>query len=370
MNIPLINLKAQFRKVEKEVFRNLGEILKEQKLILGKYCAELESMISEYAGVPCAITCANGTDALILALMALGIGEGDEVITTPYTFFSTASSISLVGAKPVFVDIEPQFMNIDPDLIEGAITEKTKAITVVHLFGKLCDMGKIMKIARKYKIAVVEDMAQSLGSRRNGKMSGSFGDIAALSFYPTKNLGGIGEGGMVLSKKKALGEKVKKLRVHGMDNTPYHHEIIGFNSRLDEIKACALAAKFPFLDEWNQQRIENARYYNSHLEDLPLALPLIEEEGSHIFHQYVIRLEKRDQLQAFLRDKGIATGIYYPVPLHRQDCFRSLRYVKGSMPVAEKCALTSLALPVYPELLKKEKEYIIRSIGDFFRKLR
>ncbi len=367
MNIPVINLKAQFRKVKKDVFKGLQEILTEQRLILGKYCNLLEDAIAGYSGVPHAVSCANGTDALILSLMALGVKSGDEVITTPYTFFSTASSIVLLGAKPVFIDVEERNLNINPLLLEKAITPKTKAIVVVHLFGKLCDMDAVCGIAEKYNLPVVEDMAQSLGARREGRMSGSFGDIAALSFYPTKNLGGIGEGGMVLTKRDDLGERVRKLRVHGMDNTPYHHELIGFNSRLDEIKACALAAKFPHLDYWNKKRIENARFYNKSFKDLPMILPNVGDDGSHIIHQYVIRTEKRDDLQAFLKERSVQTGIYYPVPLHLQECFSFLGFYKGSCPIAEKAALTSLALPVYPELKRVEKAYIVKCVREFFK---
>ena len=366
MDIPLINLKAQFKKVKKDVLRDLREILTEQRLILGKYCTLLEKAIADYSGVPHAITCANGTDALILSLMALDIKPGDEVITTPYTFFATASSIVLMGAKPVFVDVKQEDLNMDPDLIEAAITPKTKAITIVHLFGRLCDMDRIGKISAKHGIPVIEDMAQSLGARRGGKMSGSFGDIAAISFYPTKNLGGIGEGGMVMSKRSDLGEKVRKLRVHGMGSNTYHHEMIGINSRLDEIKACALVEKFPFLESWNGKRIENAKFYNKKLSDLPIIFPIVGDDMSHIIHQYVIRVKERDKLQAFLKQKGVGTGIYYPVPLHLQECFGYLGYKKGSFPVSEEAALTSLALPIYPELKKVEKDYIVASVREFF----
>ena len=367
MNIPPINLKAQYKPVRKEIMAGIREILDEQKLILGKYCAKLEEQISSYSGVKHAITCANGTDALILALMALDIKAGDEVITTPYTFFSTASSVAIVGAKPVFVDIDPRTMNIDPNLIEKAITPRTKAITVVHLFGKLCDMERICTIAEKHNLFIIEDSAQSLGSRRNGAMSGSFGDISATSFYPTKNLGGIGEGGMVYTKRDDLAEKVRKLRVHGM-GSQYFHEIIGLNSRLDEIKACALAAKFPHLEGWNKKRISNARLYNRKLKGLPMTLPLIEDDSSHIFHHYVLRTNKRDELQKYLKDQGIITGVYYPLPLHLQPCFADLGYKKGDLPIAEESALTSLALPIYPELTKQEKEYIVQSVRSFFGK--
>jgi dTDP-4-amino-4,6-dideoxygalactose transaminase len=366
MNIPMINLKAQYAGVRKELLGNLKEILAEQKLILGPYGAALEKTIAGYTGVSHAVACANGTDALILSLMALGIGDGDEVITTPYTFFATASSIALVGAKPVFVDIEPQDMNINPDLIEAAITPRTKAIIVVHLFGKVCDMGRIGRIGEKHGIPVVEDMAQSLGAKRDGVMCGAFGDIAAISFYPTKNLGGIGEGGMVLTRRKDLGERATKLRVHGMGSTPYQHEMIGINSRLDEIKACALVVKFPHLESWNEKRRRNAAYYNRAFRDLSITLPVMEEEVSHIFHQYVMRMEDRDGLQAFLKGKGIQTGIYYPVPLHLQECFGYLGYRRGSCPVAEEASRTSLALPVFPELKRAEKKYIVDSVRGFF----
>jgi len=366
MDIPLINLKAQFGKVKNAVLRDLREILTEQRLILGKYCTILEKTIADYSGVPHAISCANGTDALILSLMALDIKPGDEVITTPYTFFATASSIVLMGAKPVFVDVKKEDLNIDPDQIEAAITRKTKAITVVHLFGRLCDMDRIGKIGAKHGIPVIEDMAQSLGARRGGKMSGAFGDIAAISFYPTKNLGGIGEGGMVLSKRDDLGEKVRKLRVHGMGSNTYHHEMIGINSRLDEIKACALVEKFPFLESWNNTRIKTAKFYNKKLAGLPITLPVVGDDTSHIIHQYVIRVEERDKLQAFLKGKGVGTGIYYPLPLHLQECFSYLGYKRGTLPVAEEAALTSLALPIYPELKIAEKAYIVASIKEFF----
>lgn len=368
MNIPLVNLKAQYRAVEKPILQKIKVLLSEQRLILGQYCTQLEQLIADYAGIPSAVTCANGTDALILALMALDIKTGDEVITTPYTFFSTASSVALLGARPVFVDVTKDDLNINPDLIEKAITPKTKAITVVHLFGKLCDMDRINAIARKYNLAVVEDMAQSLGSRRKGVMSGNFGDIAALSFYPTKNLGGIGEGGMVLSKRQDLGDKARKLRVHGMGNVTYHHEMLGLNSRLDEIKACALVEKFPLLEGWNRKRIENALYYNRKLADLPITLPDVSEgDGSHIIHQYVIRVQERDALKDYLAKEGVGSGVYYPLPLHMQPCFAGLGYKEGDFPVAEEASRTSLALPVYPELKKAEKAYIVATITDFFQ---
>ncbi len=365
MNVPPVDLKAQYKKIERPFLKKLRELLKNQQLIMGKYVAQIEELIAGYTKIPHAITCANGTDALILCLMALGIKDGDEVITTPYTFFATASSIALVGGKPVFVDIEPQDMNINPALIERAITSRTKAITVVHLFGKLCDMDAINTVAKKHGLAVIEDMAQSLGAWRNGVSSGAFGDIAAVSFYPTKNLGGIGEGGMVLTRRDDLGGRARKLRVHGMGQATYHHEMIGINSRLDEIKACALVEKFPYLEEWNKKRRANGLYYNKKLADLPITFPMI-DETSHIVHQYVIRVEKRDELRQYLQSKGIITGIYYPLPLHLQDCFSHLGYKAGDCPVSEEAARTSFALPVFPELTRAQKEYIVASVREFY----
>jgi dTDP-4-amino-4,6-dideoxygalactose transaminase len=365
VNIPLIDLKRPYKKVERKLLSKLREILAEQRLTAGAYCAALEEGIANISGVSHAVSCANGTDALILSLMALGIKRGDEVITTPYTFFSTASSIALVGARPVFVDVKKTDLNIDPDLIERAITPRTRAIMVVHLFGRLCDMERIGSIAKKHGISVIEDMAQSLGARQDGIASGAFGDIAAVSFYPTKNLGGIGEGGMVLTRRKDLGERARKLRAHGMD-APYHHEMIGINGRLDEVRACALLEKLPFLEAWNSKRIANGMYYNRRLADLSLALPPTDGKGDHIFHLYVIRVKERDRLQAFLREKGIGTGIYYPIPLHMQPCFAYLGYKMGDLKVAEDAALTSLALPVFPELKKAEKNYIVDSLRAFF----
>ncbi len=368
MNIPPINLKAQFKGVRKDIFKGIREILDEQRLILGRYCQELEDQVSSMTGAAQAISCANGTDALILSLMALGVGQGDEVVTTPYSFFSTASSIALVGARPVFADIQDGDMNIDPAKIEKAITPKTKAIIVVHLFGKICDMKRILAIAEKRGVSVVEDMAQALGAKRGGTAAGTFGDIAATSFYPTKNLGGIGEGGMVITRRPDLGERAHKLRVHGMGEKPYIHEVIGFNSRLDEIKALALCVKLKKLASWNKTRLETAGYYNMHMRDLPLVLPTIDDETSHIFHHYVIRTARRDALQLHLKEKGIMTGIYYPLPLHLQPCFSYLGYKEGDLPIAEEAARTSLAIPVFPELKKREKDYIIKSIRSFFEK--
>lgn len=366
MNIPPINLKAQFKGFRKDILAGLREILDEQRLILGPYCLKLEEQISSMTGAAHAISCANGTDALILSLMALGIGPGDEVVTTPYTFFSTASSVALVGARPVFADVQASDMNIDPSRVEKAITARTKAILVVHLFGKICDMKRILAIGEKHHIPVIEDMAQALGARRGGTAAGTFGDIAATSFYPTKNLGGIGEGGMVLTKRSDLGDRARKLRVHGMGDKQYIHEMIGLNSRLDEIKAMALSVKFMKLASWNKTRLETAGYYNMHMRDLPLTLPNIDDETSHIFHHYVIRTDRRDALQAYLKERGIMTGIYYPLPLHLQPCFSYLGVKEGDLPVAEAAARTSLAIPVFPELKKSEKDYIITSIRSFF----
>lgn len=360
--IPLFDLSSQFDGLEEEIVRRIEGVIREKKFVLGRYCKELEEKISEYVGVPYAVSCASGTDALILSLMAIGIKEGDEIITTPYTFFSTVSSIVLTGGRPVFVDIGKD-MNIDPSLIEGAITEKTKAIIVVHLFGKVAQMDLIQDLARRHRLVLIEDMAQALGARFRGMRAGTFGDVACLSFYPTKNLGGIGEGGMVLTKDEDLYRRLKMLRVHGVDNEPYKHLYLGINSRLDEIKASALVLKLPFLDDWNRERVKIAAFYNEALKGLPVLLPELED---HVFHLYVVRCRRRNELKEFLKKKGVHTGIYYPLPLHLQPCLSFLGYREGDFLEAENASRESLALPCYPGLKEEDLLYVTSCIREFF----
>ena len=371
MKIPPINLKAHFKGVRKDILKGVREILDEQKLILGQYCQELEGQVASMTGAAHAISCANGTDALILSLMALGIGQGDEVVTTPYTFFSTASSIALVGARPVFADIGDRDMNIDPGQVEKAITPKTKAIIVVHLFGRICDMKRILAIAEKHGVPDIEDMAQALGARRGGSSAGTFGDIAATSFYPTKNLGGIGEGGMVLTRRPDLGEKVRKLRVHGMGEKPYIHEMIGFNSRLDEIQAAALRVKLPRLDEDNRRRRKIAQYYNDHIMAPGIILPAaagkgsdsIESDGSHVHHLFVIRHPERDRLQQYLTENGVQTLIHYPIPPHKQIAYRQWNGL--TFLLTEQIHREVLSLPISQVMEDDEVVRVVEIINNF-----
>lgn len=359
MQIELINLKRQYKNLKDEISQAIEKVLENGQYILGPEVKAFEKEIAEYLGVKYAIGVANGTDALVLSLKALGIGPGDEVITTPFTFFATAEAVSQVGATPVFVDIDPDTYNINPDLIEEKITEKTKAILPVHIFGQPCDMDKIMQIAKKHNLYVIEDACQAIGSEYKGQKVGTFGDVACFSFFPTKNLGGYGDGGMVVTNNKDLAEEVDILRKHG-SKKKYYNEEIGYNSRLDELQAAILRVKLKYLDVWNSQRISAANKYNELLKDLsdviktPYKLP----EVKHIYHLYCIQSEKREFLMEKLKEYGIATGIYYPVPLHLQKAYANLGYKEGDFPVAEEVCRKIFAIPMYPEITDKEINYV------------
>jgi len=329
--------------------------------------AQLEETIAGYCGVEYGIGVSSGTDALLLALMALGVGRGDEVITTPFTFFATAGSIVRVGAKPVFVDINPDTFNLDAEKIEAAISPKTKAIMPVHLFGQIADMKTISDIARLHNLHVIEDAAQAIGARQNGKPAGSFGHAACFSFYPTKNLGGAGDGGMVVTNDQAIAARLKQLRNHG-EESRYQHRTVGINGRMDGIQAAVLLVKFKYLDEWNSRRINHAHYYTPRLKNIQGVIPPVEVATStHIYHQYVIRCGQCDRLRQFLTDREIGSGIYYPLPLHLQPCFAILGYHPGDFPVAETAAQEVLALPIYPELTREQQDTVIGAIGEFYR---
>jgi UDP-2-acetamido-2-deoxy-ribo-hexuluronate aminotransferase len=346
--IPMVDLKKQVQEIKDEVFDVLRDIFESGQYILGLKVSEFEKVVANYHGVQEAIGVASCTDALHLSIDALNIGEGDEVITSPFTFFATVEAILYTGAIPVFVDIEPDTLNIDTNQIEGTITEKTKAILPVHLFGHPADMGKILYVAKKYRLKVIEDCAQSFGAGINGKKAGSFGDAGCFSFYPSKNLGGCGDGGMVVLNNSKVADRIKELRNHGSKGS-YRHKRVGFNSRLDEIQAGILLIKLKHIDEYNKKRRRNAALYNHLLSD-KLKCP-VEKEGSyHVYHQYTIITPKRDNLQQKLKEKGIASVIYYPVPLHLQKALKFLGYHKGDFPVAEKAAKQVLSLPMYPEL--------------------
>jgi len=369
MAVPLVDLKAQYATIKDEVNKAIQDVLESQVFILGPKVKELEEKIANYCDVKHGIGVSSGSDALFLALMAIGVDGGDEVITTPFTFFATAGSVSLLGAKPVFVDIDPKTYNINPCLIEEKITSKTKAIIPVHLYGQCADMDPILEIADKHGLYVIEDAAQAIGARYKDRKAGSMGHIGCLSFFPTKNLGGYGDGGMILTSDSELAEKVSILRVHG-SKPKYYHSVIGCNSRLDAIQASVLLAKLNYLDDWNEARRRNADTYNSLFKGLELVTPFAEPFNYHIYNQYVIKLKpesapgKRDIVRESLKNAGIGTEIYYPVPLHLQKCYSDLGYKLGNLPASEEASANTLALPIYPELTNEQQEQVVKVIRD------
>ncbi len=360
--IPMVDLKRQFSDIKEELFAALTEVLESSQYILGPKVHELEKRIAEYHGVSQAIGVASGTDALHLALDAIGIGEGDEVITTPFTFFATVEAIMYTGATPVFVDIEKDTMNIDPEKIKERITEKTKALIPVHIFGHPADMKRIMSIASKYSLSVIEDCAQSFGAEIEGKKTGSFGDAGCFSFYPSKNLGAFGDAGMVLLNDEAIASDIRKLRNHGSKGA-YRHESLGFNSRLDEVQAAVLLVKLKRIDHYNKKRRLAAALYNAELSNT-VELPVERPGCVHVYHQYTIRSPRRNELQKHLRDNGVSSVVYYPIPLHMQEAVSFLGYKKGDFPVAEETAEMVLSLPIYPELEEADVQKIAGLINN------
>jgi dTDP-4-amino-4,6-dideoxygalactose transaminase len=358
--IPMVDLKRQFQGIKGEIIQILTEILESSHYVLGSKVSEFEKRVAAFHGVKEAIGVASGTDALHLAIDALDIGEGDEVITTPFTFFATAEAILYTGATPVFADIQSDTMNIDPQQIETHITSRTKAILPVHLFGHPSDMKEILKIAKKHRLKVIEDCAQSFGARINSKIVGSIGDAGCFSFYPSKNLGGYGDGGMVTINTPRLAALIRELRNHGSRGS-YRHKRVGYNSRLDEIQAGILLIKFQRIEEYNEQRRRNALLYNDLLKNT-VQCPVEKEGAFHVYHQYTITNRKRDRIQQALREKGISSVVYYPVPLHLQEAMKFLGYHKGDFPAAEKAAREVLSLPMYPELEEATIERICRTI--------
>jgi len=346
--IPMVDLKKQFNDIKEEIFDVLAEVLESSQYILGPKVRELEKRIAEYHGLSEAIGVASGTDALHLTVEALGVGEGDEVITTPFTFFASAEAVLYTGATPVFVDIESETMNLDPAKIESKITERTKAILPVHIFGHPANMEKILLIAKKYNLKVIEDCAQSFGAEIKGKKCGSFGDAGCFSFYPSKNLGAFGDGGMILLNDSLIATDIRKLRNHGSKGS-YRHESVGFNSRLDEIQAGILLVKLRRINEYNEKRRKKAAIYDALLSedvDRPVELPGF----THVYHQYTIRSVKRDEIQRSLRQNDISSVVYYPIPLHLQEAMSFLGHRRGDFPIAEDTAQKVLSLPIYPEL--------------------
>ncbi len=373
MNIPLLDLKAQYQSMKKEINETLMRVVEKQCFILSDEVSELENEIAEYCQVSYASGVASGTDALILALKVLGVGSGDFVITTPFTFFATAEAISILGAKPLFVDIDSDTYNIDPAkieyLIENASCETRsliKAIIPVHLYGQCADMERIMGIAEKYDLKVIEDCAQAIGASRKNKKAGSFGHAGCLSFFPSKNLGAFGDAGMVVSEDKKIIERIKELRVHG-SRQMYIHEEIGYNSRLDSLHAAILRVKLKKLDEWLNGRRNLAGRFNEEFAPLGIKVPKTDKVNEHTYHQYTIAARERDDFLQYLNDNGIAARVYYPVPLHLQPCYKKLKYSIGSFPVSEKMAEKVLSLPIYPELTEEQIEHIINTVKKFFK---
>jgi len=372
MKVPLLDLKAQYAAIRDEIEPVVKEVFESQYFILGPKVKEFEDQVAVYAGAKYAIGCASGTDALLLALMALGIKPGDEVITSPYTFFATGGSIARLGAKIVFCDIKPDTYNLDPGHLDELITDRTRAIIPIHLFGLVAEMDRINKIAAARNIPVVEDAAQAIGATAPYGKAGSLGTIGCFSFFPSKNLGGAGDGGMVVTSDKNLAERLRVLRVHG-SRPKYYHSIVGINSRLDALQAAVLQVKLRHLDTWSEARRTNAATYNRLFTDRNLSatvtLPVIPIGYGHIFNQYIIRVKSRDALREYLREKGIGTEVYYPVPLHLQECFADLKYHEGDMPESEEAAKTTLALPIYPELTGEMQEYVVETIDSFYKQV-
>ena len=377
MKVPFFDLSPQFQVIGDEVKAALDEVFKSQQFILGQKVELLEQAIAHYSQTRYAIGVASGSDALLLSLMALGIGPGDEVLIPPFTFFATAGAVSRVGATPVFVDIDPATYNIDPSQIKRKITPRTKALIPVHLFGQCVDMGPLLQIGRERRLFIIEDAAQALGAEykpdaSKGRRAGQMGDLGCFSFYPTKNLGAFGDAGMVVTNDPQLAEKVRLLRAHG-SKPKYYHQWIGINSRLDTLQAAILLIKFKYLEGWTLERQKRAKRYSLLFSDfLPsvpgMQLPTIQYENRHIFNQYVIRVPQRDGLRKFLTEEGIGTDIYYPLPLHLQACYAFLNHQRGDFPVSERAAEEVLALPIFPELTEEQQNLVVDRIRAFYRK--
>ncbi len=366
--VPLLDLKAQYATIKAAVDAAVMHVLEGQTFILGPLVDRLEKDIAQLSHTRYAIACASGTDALLLALRALDIGRGDEVITTPFTFFATAGTVYNVGATPVFVDIEPRTFNIDPEAVQSAVTSKTKAVIPVDLFGQIAELEEIARSMPN--VPIIEDAAQTIGAARRidgeTRMAGEIATIGTFSFYPSKNLGAYGDGGMIVTQNERLANKLRQLRTHGGLKT-YHHDIVGFNSRLDTLQAAVLQAKLPYLEQWSAKRRANAEYYSAALGDLPgVTTPYIDPANTCIFNQYTLRVERRDELQSYLKEKGIGTAIYYPLPLHLQPCFAYLGYKKGAFPESERAALEVLSLPIFPELTSLQRDTVIGAIRAFY----
>jgi dTDP-4-amino-4,6-dideoxygalactose transaminase len=372
MQVPLLDLKQQHAKLREEILSALARLVDTQQFVLGEEVRALEAEVAEVVGTRHAVGCASGSDALLLALMALDIRAGDEVLTTPFSFFATAGAIARLGAIPRFADIDPLTYNIDPAQLDQAITPRTRAILPVHLYGQPAQTQAVLETAARHNLPVIEDAAQAIGAADGGRGAGSFGVVGCFSFYPTKNLGAAGDAGMLTTDDEALAARLRRLRVHGGE-TEYLHQEVGINSRLDAMQAAVLRVKLPHLAEWSRLRREHAARYTRLLSEAGLAAeaiipPFVRDGVEHIFHQYVVRIPagRRDALAAHLKARGVGTKVYYPVPLHLQECFAYLGYREGDFPVAERAAREILALPMFPELTAKQQEYVVEGIKEFF----
>jgi dTDP-4-amino-4,6-dideoxygalactose transaminase len=384
MKVPLLDLTAQYATIKPELDTAISEVMQSQHFILGPKVRECEEAIAKYSTSPFAIGVSSGTDALLVCLMNENIGPGDEVITPPYSFFATAGCVARTGATPVFVDVEPATYNINPALIEAKITPRTKAIIPVHLYGQMADMDAILEIARRHRLVVIEDAAQAIGAEHNGKQAGSLGEYGCFSFFPSKNLGGAGDGGMVVTGDASRAEKLKRLRAHGAQ-PKYYHQLIGGNFRLDALQAAIVSVKLKHLDAWTSARQQNAQRYKTKFVQAGLVVAETSEvasssrngsvdiylpstvNGRHIYNQYIIRVAHRDKLKAALDAKEVGTEVYYPVPLHLQECFAYLGHKEGDFPESERAARETLALPIYPELSNEQASYVVECVRDFFK---
>jgi dTDP-4-amino-4,6-dideoxygalactose transaminase len=364
MTVPLLDLKAQYANIKTEIDDAVQRVMESTRFIGGPEVSGLEDEVARYSQCAHAIGCASGTDALILALRALNIGPGDEVVTTAYSFFASAGTVANVGAMPVFMDIDPRTYNLDPHRLEAALTPATKAVIAVHLYGQCCDLTAVKAVCEKHDVWLIEDAAQAIGAEWEGKRAGSVGDLGCFSFFPSKNLGAAGDGGMVTTQDQALAERVRLLREHG-SKPKYYHSIVGTNSRLDALQAAILRVKLRHLDRWSEGRAKNAALYDRLFEGSRVGRPYHDPRTRHIYNQYVIRVTDRDALRQHMTDRGVGTEIYYPVPLHLQKCFANLGYQEGSMPHSEAAARETLALPIYPELTEEQIRYVATTVREF-----
>ena len=369
MKVPLIDLRGQHQFLRPQLLEAIERVIDSQQFILGSEVEALEAEIADYCKAEFAIGCASGSDALLLALMSLDLKAGEEVITTPFTFFATAAAITRLGLHPRFVDIDPRTYNINPTEVEAAITPKTRVILPVHMYGQCADMDPLLEIGKRYGLPIVEDAAQAIGAEDHGRRAGSMGHIGCFSFYPTKNLGGAGDGGMLVTNDPALAQRLRRLRVHG-GATEFHHDEIGINSRLDALQAAILRVKYKYLDEWSEARRKKASFYTRLLEETDLNVeftpPFVKSSVRHIFHQYVIRApQQRDEVIKHLLRHGIGSKVYYPVPLHLQKCFAYLGYRSGQFPEAERAAKETLALPCFPEITEEQQRYVVDVLAKF-----